>query len=695
MDPEIEQDLVVGEELVLFGFVGDSFMDEGFTYAQVVRSLARLNGADVLIRVNSGGGYATEGAAIMAALQAYPGKVTARIEGVAASAASLLVMGADEIEMAPGALMMVHEPSGLTLGDADDHRQAALKLDKLADTYAAAYAARSGRPVEEVRKLMRAETWMNGQEAVKLGFADRVLAEDEEEAAPAIAAFDFRIYARAPQELRRLADERGWRFNARPATAASAASHREEVAMQAKTEKAAPVQPAETTEVDVARETTMKADDAAQSAKIAAERAAAAERARAAVITETGHKLRLDAKFIAEMIASDLTLDETRARMIDKWAERGDPHEYGARPAEVRIVRDERETMREGMEAALFAKLGGPQPDPSSKAWPYMGMGLIEMAAEAVGYRGSLVRATAREQVLMSATHSTSDFPAIFENALNKSLAARYTAAVPTYREISRSMTFADFRAHPIISAGDFPKLQEVSENGEIKAGTFSEKRETLTAKAYGVRIGISRQMLVNDDLNAISQVIADQGQMVAQFEDETFWAMFLSGTNSDGPTLNETGRPVFNTTDKTKASSGGAIEVTTLAAARKALREHVSLDGRKLNVPAQILLVGPAYETDAEKYVAQIQPQASSAVNPFAGRLRIVVTPWITSNAWYVMPEPSFGSNFMWGLLDGYSAPRMRMDEPFGTQGIHFSVEHDFGCGAVDHRFGFKNPGA
>lgn len=690
MDPESDDDLMAGNELVLSGFVGDSFAGDGFTYAQVVRSLARMSG-DIMLRVNSGGGYATEGAAVMAALQAYPGRVTARIEGIAASAASLLVMGADEIVMTPGALLMIHDPAGVTLGNSDQHRRAADKLDRMADTYAAAYAARSGRPADEVRDLMRAETWMNGEEAVALGLADRVETGD---GTVAVAAFDFRIYARAPQELRRLADQRGWRFDAQPITAASAATHRKEIAMTAKPEMAAPAKPADVTETtDAAREATMKADEAAQAAKASAEKAVAAERARASGIMDAGTKLGLPVAVMNAMIADGLPLDAAREKMIEEWSKQGDRHEYGARPAQV--VRDERGTMREGMEAALFAKLGGPQPAADGKARPYMGMGLVEMAAESIGHCGSLARATAREQVLMTATHATSDFSAIFENVLNKSLAARYTASAPTYREISRFMTFADFRAHPIVSAGDFPKLVEVAQNGEIVAGSFSEKKESLTPKAYGVRIGISRHMMVNDDLNAISQVIADQGQMVAQFEDETFWTMFLSGANADGPTLNENSRQVFNTTDKTKAASGGAIDVTTLGAARKALREHLSLDGRKLNVPAQILLVGPAYETLAEQYVATVQPQVSSNVNPFAGRLRVVVTPWITGNAWYVMPEASFGANFMWGLLDGYSAPRMRMDEPFGTQGIHFSVEHDFGCGASEHRFGYKNAGA
>lgn len=690
MDPE-DDDLEVGGELVLSGFVGDSWMDEGFTYAQVVRALKALKGADVTVRVNSGGGYATEGAAIMAALKAHPGRVTARVEGIAASAASLMVMGADEVVMTDGALMMIHDPSGLTIGDADAHRRTAGTLDKLADTYAAAYAAKSGMDPEKVRALMIAETWMSGAEAVALGFADRVESADTEEEEPAVAAFDFRIYARAPKELRALAAQKGWRLPASPRSAAPAASQQRDFAMTAKTEMAAPKQPAETP-TDAAKEAQMKTE---QAAKAAAEKAVAAERARVLGIRDAAAKLKLDAKVADELIADGVEIDDARARMIDAWAKLGDTHEYGARPAEPRGDRlDERETMREGMAAALLSKIGGPKPE-TDKARPYMDMGIVEMAAHAVGHRGSLIRAAERERVLMAATHSTSDFPAIFENALNKALAARYVASAPTYREVSRFKQFADFRPHPVVNAGDFPKLQEVAENGEIKAGTFTEKKETVTAKAYGVQVGISRHMLVNDDLNALGQVIADQGEMVAQFEDELFWTMVLSGSSADGPTLVETSRQVFNTTDKTKASSGAAIDITTLSAARKALREQKSLDGRPLNNPASILLVGPAYETLAQQIVAPIQAQQAGNVNPFSGTMRVVVTPWITGNAWYAFVDPARGSNFVWGLLDGYSAPRMRMDEPFGTQGMSFSVEHDFGVGAVDHRFGFKNAGA
>jgi len=283
----------------------------------------------------------------------------------------------------------------------------------------------------------------------------------------------------------------------------------------------------------------------------------------------------------------------------------------------------------------------------------------------------------------------------VLENALNRALRARYLLATPTYRMIAQQRTYMDFRDHTSVRLGDFPEMKEVKETGEIVAGTFSESKEKTAVKSYAIQVGFSRQLLVNDNLNGIQQVLNDRASSVARFEDKTFYVMMLSAAGA-GPTLLETSRAVFNTTDKTKASSGGAIDITTLSAARAAMRGKTSLDGVKLNVAPSILLVGPAYETIALQYTSSaFVPNQSSVINPFSGKLTVEVTPEITGNGWYLFADPSVGANFEWGLLDGYQAPRMRMDEPFGTQGMSVSLEHDFGCGAIDFRFGYLNAGA
>jgi hypothetical protein len=356
--------------------------------------------------------------------------------------------------------------------------------------------------------------------------------------------------------------------------------------------------------------------------------------------------------------------------------------------------RDETEIRRVAMEDALFARLSRQQP--SEVARPYMDFAIVDMAAERLGARRVPGHFAGREEMVRMAFHSTSDFPILFENALNRSLAARYALAQPTYRRIARQRSYQDFRDHTTVRVGDFPNLQPVSpEAGEIKGGTFGESKEKTAVKAYGVRVNLSRQMLVNDSLDGIMQVLNDRGNAVARFEDATFYAMMLGGAGGDGPTLIETTRQVFNTTDGTKAAAAAAISIASLSIARAALRKRKSLDGNDLEVTAAVLLCGPDKETEAQQILAPIQAQQAGNVNPFSGVMSPVVTAKITGNAWYVFASPDDVPCFEWGLLDGYSAPRFRMEDPFGVQGTALSLEHDFGCGAIDYRGGFKNAGA
>ncbi len=294
--------------------------------------------------------------------------------------------------------------------------------------------------------------------------------------------------------------------------------------------------------------------------------------------------------------------------------------------ATARITRDERDTRRAGMTEALAAQIGRRQPK-DDRARPFMSMSLAEMAAMRTGYKGPLRTANDRQEVFM-AMHTTSDFPLSLQNALNKEMETRYREAEPTYRQIARQKTFRDFRPHPMIRPGDFPTLQPIGEAGEIKYGTIGEKAETVALSSYGVAISISRQTLINDDIGAIADMIADQGRAVSRLEDTTFYAMALGGSNADGPTLTETTRQVFNTTDGTKAAIAAAINVTSLSLGRAAMMKKTSLGGNLLGILPKILLVGPDKLTEAQQVVAPIQADQAGNVNPFAGILTVVPTP-------------------------------------------------------------------
>lgn len=364
----------------------------------------------------------------------------------------------------------------------------------------------------------------------------------------------------------------------------------------------------------------------------------------------------------------------------------------------VSITRDEGETRRRGIEDALAYRLGdvGDRSQPSEIARPFMdARSLVAFAADYLGSRARLEGFSEREELLRSAlTHSTSDFPILLENALNRGLRARYLVAAPTYREIAQQRTYMDFRDHISVRDGDFPQLKEVGEGGEIEAGTFGESKEKTAAKSYAVQVGFTRQLLINDNLGAIQRVLNSRAEAVARFEEETFYAMMLSASAA-GPTLLETSRAVFNTTDKTLASAAAAISNASIGIGRASMRTKKTKDGTLINVNPSILLVGPDKETEAQGVLSPLYAATAANVPIFGNVLRLVVSAQITGNAWYLFADPAAGANFEWGLLEGYGAPRMRMDEPFGRQGMAVSLEHDFGCGAIDYRFGYRNAGA
>lgn len=686
-------DLIVGGELVLSGYVmsdeaaGWAWEDEVFFSPSLVRdALLAMGEGRVTVRLNSAGGDPVAGEVIRVTLGNHPGGCRIVVEGQASSAASLILMGGAQREITTGSFIMLHNPKGYAYAGAEGMRAQADFLEMLARVYAQVYADRSGQTVDAVLAIMAEETFYTADTAIEAGFADAVA---EEATAPKpTPAIDDTLRAQMRGEIntyvammRNKAPGRGLAARPDPAapggpTAPAAATMERD--MTKSNTQTPPAQPAPASPPDP------QAAVMQERGRITMLRSMAAPFMSAGRLTEADVQVLIDDGTSAEMAGS---------RFMSLMAGR-ESNPAPRSPAE--RGRDETETRRVGMEGALTARLTGSQPDDVARQ--YMDFSIVDMAAERMGHRRVPGNFAAREDVLRMAFHSTSDFPILLENAMNRSLAARYQQAQPTYRRLARQRSYQDFRDHTTVRIGDFPDLQPVSpEGGELKAGTLSESKEKTSVKAYGVQVLFTRALLVNDSLDGIMQVLNDRGAAVARFEDRTFYAMMISGANGDGPTLNETGRQVFNPTDKTKAAAGAAITVASLSAARAALRTRKGLDGTELEVTPSLLLVGPDKETEAQQMLYKgILPHQAGDVNVFNdGTLTLGVTAKIVGNAWYVFASPSDVPCFEWGLLDGYTAPRFRMEDPFGAQGTKFSLEHDFGCGAIDFRGGYKNPGA
>jgi len=657
--------LVSNGELMIYGVIDPRAADgNGIRAIDVIDSLASLRGDTITVRINSPGGVVMEGIAIYNALRDDRRRVVVRVDAVAASIASVIAMAGDEIIMAENASMMIHDPWAAAMGGSNDMRAMADEIDRQKGIIVNIYASRTKLDRAEIESLMSAETYMSASDAIDRKFADRV------DIPLAIAA----CASLSKDELRRLVARELVRASTSesPVPAAAAAIKLETVEMTVENVKAAP----EAAVID--------------EAKVRAQ-AASAERARVSTIMALARNAKVE-DVADKLIADGVSVADAQEKIMTAWNAKYSAIE-GPEIRRVEVLRDERDTMRAGMVEALSARLGSGG-SVSDNAARFMDYSIVDMAADFTGHRGRYNSPAQRETLIRNAMHTTSDFPILLENALNKALMGRYEMAQPTYRQIARQRSYADFRDHISIRMGDFPTLQPVNEAGELKGGTVGETKEKTSVKAYGVQFAISRQMMVNDNLNGINQVLADYGSTVAAFEESTFFAMMLSASGA-GPTLMETGRAVFNTTDKTQASSNSAINEGAVSIGRASMRKHKSVDGLAINVTPSIILVGPDKETEAQRLVAAITPAQSANVNPFSGSLRVVVSAEIVGNGWYLFADPSRMPNFEWGLLDGYSAPRLRIEEPFGVQGTKVSLEHDFGCGAINYRGGFRNVGA
>lgn len=164
------------------------WLDGDMSAASLVKELEDAGDvSEIELHVNSPGGEAFEGVTIMNALRQHPARVTAHVDGIAASAASAVIMAADEVVMHPGTQIMIHDAINFAYGNADELKKVAEDLDHTSQAFAEVYAAKAGGTVAEWRDVMRAETWYNGDEAVEAGLADRVSGKSDDKAPDDVA----------------------------------------------------------------------------------------------------------------------------------------------------------------------------------------------------------------------------------------------------------------------------------------------------------------------------------------------------------------------------------------------------------------------------------------------------------------------------------------------------------------------------
>jgi len=391
-----------------------------------------------------------------------------------------------------------------------------------------------------------------------------------------------------------------------------------------------------------------------------------------------------------ELIDRGLDVPAAKDVILERLCQRSVP--IASQRVEVLETHDAPEACIARMAAALEARLTGAAP--SEAARPYMGLRLVDLAAELLSRRGIAGVRTMSADSILTRAHVTGDFPTLLTTTGNRVLLAAFEAAPNPLKRLARRTTVSDFRSKTVVKLSEFPALEAVAEHGEIRQGTRLEAKEAYQLKTYGKIFSISRQALINDDLNAFGDFSRAAGRAAAETEAAVLVGLLTANTGS-GVTLDD-GNPLFHSSHGNVASSGAAINTTSLAAARLALRQQKGLDGvTPINAVPRFLLVSPVKETEAEGVLAPIVPAQVSNVNPFAQRLDLLVEPRLTGNRWYVFAAPEDLPVLEYAYLSSAPGPQMASREGWDVLGLEFRVTLDFGAGVLDHRGAYMNPGA
>lgn len=183
----------------IYDEIGPSYW--GLIDAQsVIDALAKMEGKHATIRLNTPGGSVDEGIAIFNALKRHKGGVTTIADSLAASMGSYLLQAGERRLIASNAMVMIHDPWSIAIGNSAEFRKAADVLDKYAQRMIPDYAARSGKTEDEILDIMAEESWYTGQEAVDAGFADEIDGSVSDDIAPVVASL-HRIARKAPASL--------------------------------------------------------------------------------------------------------------------------------------------------------------------------------------------------------------------------------------------------------------------------------------------------------------------------------------------------------------------------------------------------------------------------------------------------------------------------------------------------------------
>lgn len=598
------------------------------TAKAVKQSLASK--AAVTVHINSPGGSVTDALAIYSSLRAHRGHVTAVVDGLCASAATIVMLAADEIIMSQHSLLMVHNPWTVAVGDAGEMRKTADTLDKAALEMVALYSERTGLSDEAVTEIMQGETWYNAAEAVSAGFAHKVNTEEP--------ADKPRMTSKAVAYLAGIVQQPEQAEECRNRIAESLQQHQANADRQRQIDSIMSFLPDTTAISD------LKNDDELMS-QSPEEIRAAAMKALGANTTPTGAPLD----------------------MSHIHAGNGD-------------------IVRAGMVDALSARLG--MQKSQDKQNPYRTMSLTDMARASLTEKGVGVLGYGTKMQLIGAafTHSSSDFGNVLMDVSQKAMLNGWENSGETFQEWTKPGELSNFHTGHRVGLSGFPQLPKVIEGAEYKYISTDDRGAPIALATYGGIFSITRQAIINDDLSAFNAVPEALGRAASRTIGDLVYAVLLNnGKFVDGKAL-------FHTDRNNLTTGAEGMTPAVLGEVRRQMRLQQDSKGNTLNIAPAFVIVPAALESEAMQVLASTAvPGAESnsgIYNPVNNMGQLIVESRLDAQPsnWYLASAKGTDTVEV-AYLDGVNTPYIEQQEGFTVDGAAFKVRIDAGVAPLDYR--------
>lgn len=329
---------------------------------------------------------------------------------------------------------------------------------------------------------------------------------------------------------------------------------------------------------------------------------------------------------------------------------------------------------------ALAMRAGvNPEAKSADAARQYASDSLADHARALLTMRGILTTGLRAEEVLTRA-HTTGDFPALLNATGQRFLLPAYQAAQSPLKALARQSTRSDFRPGSALQLGGIGTLGKVTESGEIKQKSRSEAVEAYALDTYAAIFTMTRRAALNDDLGAFRDWGTAAGRAAAATEADLLHQLLASNpTMGDGKALFHVDRG-----NLLSATPDLPLHENGLTAARKAMRAFKDSDGTLIQTMPKYLLVGPELETFAEKVLTILNAAVVDEVNPFAGKLTLMVDPRILGDDWYIFAEPATVPVMEYSYLSGAPGPQLATRQGFEVLATEMRVHLDFGAGVL-----------